>query len=600
MARRVDLPDEDKRKISRENFKKLLGIFRFMLPYKTFFIVGMLALFLSSSIVMIFPYITGKLVDTAVGEHNWLVNGIDQIALVMVAILLIQSTLSFTRVYMFAQVSENSMADIRKALFDKLLHIHLEFFDKRRVGELISRITNDVAFLKETFSTTLAEFFRQITIFIIGVGIIFWESAQLTLLMLSVFPVLIIVALIFGRFIRKLSTKTQDSLADANVIVEESLQAVNIVKSFTNENFENKRYSKNLIEVVRLALKTAVYRGVFFSFIIFGLFGAIVLVLWYGAGMVSDGSLSIGDLTSFIIYTMFIGASVGGLGEMYSQIQKAIGASERVLEILEEEQEGDEPNKNENIDQCQGDIEFKDVCFSYPTRKEIEVLKGINLKISNGSKIALVGHSGAGKSTIIQLLLRFYNPDSGTILLDGKDVTKLSLKNYRHHVGMVPQEVILFGGTIKENIAYGRPEADFEEIVEAARKANALQFIESFPDAFETRVGERGIKLSGGQRQRIAIARALLKDPKILVLDEATSSLDAESEMLVQEALDELMKNRTTIIIAHRLATIRKVDKIFVINDGKIEEEGLHDELAFKEEGIYSKLVKLQFDLSEN
>lgn len=372
------------------------------------------------------------------------------------------------------------------------------------------------------------------------------------------------------------------------------------MKSFTNENFENKRYSKNLIEVVRLALKTAVYRGVFFSFIIFGLFGAIVLVLWYGAGMVSDGSLSIGDLTSFIIYTMFIGASVGGLGEMYSQIQKAIGASERVLEILEEEQEGDEPNKNENIDQCQGDIEFKDVCFSYPTRKEIEVLKGINLKISNGSKIALVGHSGAGKSTIIQLLLRFYNPDSGTILLDGKDVTKLSLKNYRHHVGMVPQEVILFGGTIKENIAYGRPEADFEEIVEAARKANALQFIESFPDAFETRVGERGIKLSGGQRQRIAIARALLKDPKILVLDEATSSLDAESEMLVQEALDELMKNRTTIIIAHRLATIRKVDKIFVINDGKIEEEGLHDELAFKEEGIYSKLVKLQFDLSEN
>ncbi len=600
MAKRVELPDEDKRKLSKENFKKLLGVFQFMLPYKVYFIIGMLALFLSSSIVMIFPYITGKLVDTAVGENNWLVNGIDQIAMVMVLILVVQSTLSFARVYLFAQVSENSMADIRKALFSKLLHMHLEFFDKRRVGELISRITNDVAFLKETFSTTLAEFFRQITIFIIGVGIIFWESAQLTLLMLSVFPVLIIVALIFGRFIRRLSTKTQDSLADANVIVEESLQAVNIVKSFTNEDFEEKRYARNLVDVVKLALKTAVYRGVFFSFIIFGLFGAIVLVLWYGAGMVAEGSLSIGDLTSFIIYTMFIGASVGGLGEMYSQIQKAVGASERVLEILEEDQEASAGAKENNSLECDGHIEFNNVTFSYPTRKEIEVLKGIDLRISSGSKIALVGHSGAGKSTIIQLLLRFYDTDSGTITLDGKNINDIDLKSYRHNVGMVPQEVILFGGTIRDNIAYGRPDASMDEIIDASKKANAFQFIESFPEGFDTLVGERGIKLSGGQRQRIAIARALLKDPKILVLDEATSSLDAESELLVQQALDELMKNRTTIIIAHRLATIRKVDKIFVLNEGKIEEEGLHEELANKDNGIYSKLVKLQFDLSEN
>ncbi len=600
MARRVDLPEEDKRKLSRENFKKLLGVFKFMLPYKGYFAGGMIALFLSSSIVMIFPYVTGKLVDSAIGEANWLLQGIDQIALVMVAILVVQSTLSFARVYLFAKVSENSMADIRKNLFDKLLHIHLEFFDKRRIGELFSRITNDVAFLKETFSTTLAEFFRQITVFVIGVGIIFWESAQLTLLMLSVFPVLVIVAMVFGRFIKRLSKKTQDSLADANVIVEESLQAVNIVKSFTNEDYENKRYALNLKTVVGLALKTAVYRGVFFSFIIFGLFGAIVLVLWYGAGMVSEGLLSIGDLTSFIIYTMFIGASVGSLGELYSQIQKAVGASERVLEILEEEQESAEVKNPVNINDCKGHLKFKNVSFAYPTRKEINVLEDINLQISSGSKIALVGHSGAGKSTIIQLLLRFYDPDSGMISLDGKDIREMDLKAYRHHVGMVPQEVILFGGTIKENIAYGRPGASDEEIKEAAQKANALQFIERFPEGFETLVGERGIKLSGGQRQRIAIARALLKDPRILVLDEATSSLDAESEMLVQEALDELMKNRTTIIIAHRLATIRKVDKIFVLNEGKIEEEGLHDDLAFKEGGIYSKLVKLQFDFSDN
>ncbi len=599
MAKRVELPDEDKRKLSKDNIQKLLGVFRFMLPYKTYFIIGMLALFISSAFLMIFPYVTGKLVDSATGENDWILNGINNIALVMLGILIIQSTLSFLRVYMFAQVSENSMADIRKALFDKLLNIHLEFFDKRRVGELISRITNDVAFLKETFSTTLAEFFRQITVFVIGIGIIFWESAQLTLLMLSVFPVLIIAALIFGRFIKKLSTRTQDSLADANVIVEESLQAVNIVKSFTNENYENKRYAKNLVDVVNLALKTAVYRGVFFSFIIFGLFGAIVLVLWYGAGMVSEGSLSIGDLTSFIIYTMFIGASVGSLGEMYSQIQKAVGASERVLEILSEPQESTSMESTFKPYPCEGNISFSNVEFSYPTRKEMTVLKDINIDIKAGSKIALVGHSGAGKSTIIQLLLRFYNPDKGGIFLDGKNVQDIDLKQYRHNVGMVPQEVILFGGSIQENIAYGRPSANFEEIREAARKANALQFIESFPEGFDTLVGERGIKLSGGQRQRIAIARALLKDPKILVLDEATSSLDAESEQLVQTALDELMKNRTTIIIAHRLATIRKVDRIFVINEGRIEEEGLHDELAMKEGGIYSKLVKLQFDLSE-
>ena len=428
MAKRVELPDEDKRKLSKDNIRKLLGVFQYMLPYKGYFTLGMLALFISSSFVMIFPYITGKLVDSAIGQSDWLLKDIDQIALVMVGILIIQSSLSFLRVYMFAQVSENSMADIRKALFNKLLHIHLEFFDKRRIGELISRITNDVAFLKETFSTTLAEFFRQITVFIIGVSIIFWESAQLTFLMLSVFPVLVIAALFFGRFIKKLSTQTQDSLADANVIVEESLQAVSIVKSFTNESYENKRYANNLIEVVKLALKTAAFRGVFFSFIIFGLFGAIVLVLWYGAGMVAEGSLSIGDLTSFIIYTMFIGASVGGLGEMYSQIQKAVGASERVLEILEEPQESQSNNDTSPGYPCKGNIEFNGVSFSYPTRKEMQVLKDINLIISEGSKIALVGHSGAGKSTIIQLLLRFYEPDSGQILLDGKPITEIELK----------------------------------------------------------------------------------------------------------------------------------------------------------------------------
>lgn len=584
--------DEHKKvRLNKKNFSYLLGIYKFMMPYRGYFISGMICLFLSSIILLAFPELTGRLIDVATGNEDFLLKSINEITLALVGIIIIQVIFSFLRVYLFAQVSEYSMADIRKALYKKYLHLPLSFYDKYRSGELMSRITADVSLLQETFSTTLAEFFRQILTLVVGLGILFFKTPRLTFFMLAVMPVLIIGAIIFGRFIRKLSKKTQDQLAESNIIVEETIQAIATVKAFTNELFEFKRYSTTQNSVIKTALKAATYRGAFVSFIVFALFGSIIAVLWYGAKLVSEGSISIGDLTSFIIYSMFIAGSIGGLGNIYGQIQKAVGASERVLEILEEDSE---PNEKSPINEpIQGNISFKNVRFSYPTRSDVEVLKGLSLNIKAGEKIALVGHSGAGKSTIIQLLERFYAPQNGTIEVDGKNNLEYDLSFYRSAIGIVPQEILLFGGTIRENIAYGNPNASEEEIILAAKQANAFKFIESFPEGLETVVGERGVKLSGGQRQRIAIARAILRNPKILILDEATSSLDAESEQLVQEALDTLMKDRTTIIIAHRLATIRKVDTIYVIENGQITEQGTHESLV-NEEGTYNQLVRLQ------
>ena len=590
-----------RKRISLKDIRNTLRIFRFTLPYKLQFLTGSLFLLLSSVTVLAFPYVTGKLVDSATGENQWLINDINSIALLLVGVLLFQGIFSYWRVIFFARVSEFTMADIRQALYDQIISLPVPFFEKRRVGELISRITSDVTQLQDTISLTLAEFFRQIATLIVGVIIIMVTSTKLALLMLATYPVIIITAVIFGRYIRKLSKKTQDALADANVVVEETLQSIHIVKAFTNEWFESSRFGKSVERVVDYALQAAKFRAAFISFIIFGLFGGIVLVLWYGARLVHQGEITIGELTAFIIYTMFIGGAVGGMGEVYSKIQKTVGASERILEILAEEPEiSIQGAFKEPKIKIEGRVDFEDIVFSYPTRNDITVLNHIYFSIQDGEKIALVGPSGAGKSTITQLLIGFYGPDSGAIKIDGLEISQYGLADLRRNIGIVPQDVILFGGTIRENIAYGKPGASEQEILKAAQKANALEFIESFPERLETIVGERGVKLSGGQKQRIAIARAILKDPAILILDEATSSLDAASEVLVQQALEELMKDRTTIVIAHRLSTIRKVDKILVLNHGEIVEAGSHEELIKNEKGLYYHLINLQFDLSEH
>jgi ABC transporter fused permease/ATP-binding protein len=553
--------------------------------------LGLVFLLFSSLTLLTFPFVAGKLIDAAQGKE-WIVSDINSIALILVAILAVQSVFSFFRVWLFALVSERSMRDIRLALYSRMVRLPMTFFDTRRTGELISRITSDVSLLQDTFSVTLAEFFRQIVTLVAGVGFLLFNTPKLTVFMLGTFPVLVLIAMVFGKFIRKLSKKTQDELATANVIVEETLQSISTVKSFVGEAYESARYGKGLNSVLGVALRQAKYRGAFISFIIFALFGGIVGVMWYGASLVGSGEMSVGELVSFVLYTTFIGGSIAGLGDIYGQVQKAIGSSERVLEILDEEVESEGGDVALDF---KGKIEFKNIRFHYPTRPEIDVLKDLSFHVNPGEKVALAGHSGAGKSTIIQLLLRFYDLQNGSILVDDKNINHWDLKALRSKVGMVPQEVLLFGGSIRENIRYAKPDASEEEIIQAAKKANAWQFISKFPEGLETLVGERGVKLSGGQRQRVAIARAILKNPSILILDEATSSLDAESESLVQEALDELMKGRTTIIIAHRLATIRKVDRIYVLKDGEIIEEGNHHDLLKREEGFYANLVRLQF-----
>jgi ABC-type multidrug transport system fused ATPase/permease subunit len=594
MAKQVKEPlkEGEKRKLNKASLEKLLGIFRFMLPEKRLFIIGLTALALSSATMLAFPRLSGELLDIASGKPKYF-QSINQVTLVLLLILLVLALFSFIRVYTFAIVSERGMARLRKSIYEKIIWLPMTFFDNRRVGEIMSRMTADISTLQDTFSFTLAELLRQILTLICGTAVILYLAPTLTGFMLLTFPILVISALIFGKFIRKLSGKTQDRLAAASVIVEESLQSMPVVKAFTNERFEATRYGNAVDEVRDIAIYAGRYRGIFISFIIFVIFSGIVAVGWYGASLVQRNEISVGELFSFVLYTTFIGASIAGLGDIYTQIQRSVGASERVLEILNEKEEDTARTTSAPI-KLHGSIRFNNVSFTYPTRPDNTVLNGLNFDIRPGEKVALIGRSGSGKSTIINLLLRFYPLSKGTITIDGQDIEGLNLSAYRQNLGIVPQEVILFGGTIRENIAYGKPGATEAEVQEAARKANALEFIDRFDEKFDTLVGERGVKLSGGQRQRIAIARAILKDPAILILDEATSSLDAHTEVLVQEALEKLMEGRTTIIIAHRLSTVKKTDRIFVIQDGALAETGSHAELTQHENGIYSNLLKLQ------
>jgi ABC-type multidrug transport system fused ATPase/permease subunit len=600
MARRSRFSDTEdnidkKRKLDRTGFQKALKLFGYTKPYRKYFWIGMIFLVVSTLTTLTFPTLSGKIADVASGDTSWLLKSVNEVALVFFGILFLQAVASFFRVYLFANVSERTMADLRASLYNKIITLPVSFFEKNRVGDLISRVNTDISQLESMLSFGLAELFRQVAVLTIGVSILLIRYTELALVMLATFPVMIIVAIIFGKFIRKLSKKAQDELATANTIVEETFQAIQVVKIFTNEFWEQKRYRARLDSLVKIALKTSIFRGIFVSFLIFALFGGIVLVLWYGAGMIAKGTLKTGELIEFILYTIFIGASVAGMGDLYAQLQKTLGASERILEILGEQSEVVPLEKVQKADVL-GDIWLQDVQFAYPTRSDVVVLKSFNLHIAKGEKVALVGHSGAGKSTVAQLIMKLYPFQSGNIWIDGVPIQEFDATALRANIAFVPQELFLFGGTIRENIAYGKPNATDAEIREAARRANALDFIERFPDKFETIVGERGIKLSGGQRQRIAIARAILKNPSILILDEATSALDAESEKLVQDALNELMKDRTTIIIAHRLATIRNADKICVLNEGRIVEEGTHEELISNKNGIYHNLVRLQLE----
>lgn len=588
-----DLP---KSKITASSLNKAKIIFRYAGNNSWKFYVGLIFLLLTSVTALAFPKFMGMLVDCVNKKDAQMAN---QIALGLGLVLVLQSVFSFFRLSLFVNFTENTLANVRLALYTNLVKLPMTFFSQKRVGELNSRISNDITQIQDTLTTTIAEFLRQF-ILIIGSFIMLASiNIKLTIMMVSVVPLVGVAAVFFGRFIRKYSKKVQDQVAESQVVVEETMQGISIVKAFANEWYEIARYREKIKEVVKIAIKGGQLRGYFASFIIICLFGTIVAVVWYGVQLSIAGEITVGELFTFILYSSYVGASSGGIAELYAQVQKAIGATERVFELLEEEPEKITASPNTaSLEKIQGNVSFRNVAFSYPSRKEIKVLKNVNFTANFGQKIAIVGPSGVGKSTIASLLLRFYDIEGGEILVDGKNIYDFDLENLRGNMSIVPQDVILFGGTIKENIAYGKPDATEEEILTAAKQANAFNFIEGFPEKFETVVGERGIKLSGGQRQRIAIARALLKNPSILILDEATSSLDSESEKLVQEALEILMEGRTSIIIAHRLSTIRSADQILVLDNGEITEQGTHQELIALENGIYKNLSNLQFSNS--
>ncbi len=596
MKRRTFDPNEPKTKVTKESFREALEIFKFVQPYTLELVIGLILLFLGSGVFMIFPWLIGKMIDVAQGTVELNIS-LPTIGLVLIGMLVMQGFFSYFRVVLFAKASEYGMADVRKALYLKLVTLPLVFFEKSRVGEIVSRLTADVEKLQNAFSFVLAEFIRQIIVLVVGLGFIFITTPKLALIMFLTFPIIVVGTMIFGRYIRKLSNERQKEMANTNIILTETMQSISAVKSFTNELFESGRYNNSIDTVVNISMKFARGRGAFSSFIVSVLFGGLLFIIWQGIVMVQEETITAGELVAFVSYTAILGAAIGGLGNFYTQLLSAVGATERVREILKTESEVAvrEINEKANLNLL-GEVEFKDVHFRYPTRDDVEVLKGINLKIPAGQKVALVGPSGAGKSTIMQLLLRFYNLESGSVVVDGKNINDYSISGYRNNIAVVPQEVLLFGGTIRENILYGRPDATEEEIIIAAKQSNSWEFITLFPEGLDTIVGERGVKLSGGQRQRIAIARAVLKNPKILLLDEATSSLDAESEKVVQEALNKLMENRTSIIIAHRLSTVREVDCIYVLDHGKIVEQGTHDELFDNVDGTYHSLAKLQFE----
>jgi len=568
----------------------------YLMREKAIFIPSVAALLFTACLSLAFPYFLGQLVG---GPADALKQQLDaqlvlersnRIVVTLLCVLAVQALVAFFRVQGFIRSGESALNSLRRDLFSHLVSLPMTYFQEQRAGSLSNRVSADLGVVRDTLLTTVPQMVRQGVILIGGLTFIFIASWKLSLIMLGSVPVVVLAIAFFGRKVRGYSRAAQDALADAGTVIEETVQGVADVKAFTNEGFEQKRYLRALDNFLEVTKRGAKNRAAFLAFVIFCLFGTISFVAWHGARMLATGEITWENFAYFILFSIFVGASLGSLPEIISQFQQTSGAVERLRELLDLEPEREGGDEEVRLS---GSLSFEQVAFRYPSRPDVQVLHDLSFTVEAGQRVALVGPSGAGKSTTFGLILGFNPPESGSIRFDGRNASEVSLRNLRSQIAIVPQEVLLFGGSILENIEYGRPGASLGEIEQAARQANAHDFISELPEGYETLVGPRGTKLSGGQRQRIAIARAILADPRILLLDEATSALDSESERLVNEALESLMKGRTSLVIAHRLSTVRHADRILVFSQGRLVESGTHDELVARD-GTYRFLVETQ------
>lgn len=578
------------------SFDGLKWVLSYLRPHARVFVPSLLALFITAGLALAFPWFMKELFGGAMAGLREgrtaaeVVAEADRLILALLAVLGVQAVIAFFRVQGFIRSGEAALNDMRQDLFAHLLKLPVSFFQEHRSGALSNRVSGDLGTVRETIMNTVPQAARQFVILVGAMVMVIFSSWKLALIMLGSVPLVVLAVAIAGKRVRGHSKAAQDALADSGVVIEESVQGVADVKAFNNEALEETRYRSALDRFYEITLRGALARASFLAFVIFVMFGTIAAVTWLGVRMLVDGHMDEKDFSGFILYSVFVGASLGAVPELVSQVQAMSGATDRLREIMGEKSECS--GGGEKL-RPQGALAFENVSFRYPTRPDHAVLDGVDFTIEPGQRVALVGPSGAGKSTVFSLILGFYRPESGRVCFDGRDAAELDLWALRQGIAVVPQEVMLFGGTILENIGYGRPGATREEIMEAARLANAHEFIESRPEGYDTAVGPRGVKLSGGQKQRIAIARAILADPRILLLDEATSALDAESERLVNEALERLMKGRTSLVIAHRLSTVRHADRILVMQQGRVVEAGTHGELM-ELDGTYRLLVKTQ------
>ena len=587
----VPLPS---RSFLRELTAGYARLLQFVRPYWKLLAVAGVILMANSLAGLVLPLVVRDVVDSA------LVNGsfqmLDRVTLLLLALFVAQAILSFGQAYLLGWVGERVVANLRQSLYGHLHAMPLRFFSNTRIGELLSRLGNDVTTIQNAVTDTLLSLLSNTIMLIGGIVIIFVMAWQLTLLILAVVPVAVVGMILLGRLVRRLSKQVQDALADASATAEEALSGVRIVKSFAREPYEVGRYGETVERLFRIAVKRVRLNATLGPMIGLIAYGTIALVIYVGSREVIAGNLTPGQLISFLLYTMTVASSIASFTGLYSQFQRALGASERVFELLDNQPEMQDDPQAVELPPIRGEVRLDNVSFDYGDTDEArEVLREVNLSVSPGRVVALVGPSGAGKTTLVNLIPRFYDPTEGRITIDGHDIRHVRMRSLREQIGIVPQETALFGGSVGDNIRYGKLDATAAEIEAAARAANAHDFIKELPQGYDTLVGERGVKLSGGQRQRVAIARALLKNPRILILDEATSSLDSESEQAVQEALERLMRDRTTFVIAHRLSTITNADWVAVLDSGRIVEQGTHEALLARDGGLYRRMYALQF-----